>query len=165
MNSQPLVNQLRIASPCRARWEDMAGDQRARFCGQCRKHVFNLSAMTAVEIEGLVRDTEGRFCGRFFQRADGTVLTADCPSSRRLRRSRLARLGSGIVALFLFFFGLRATVRSQETSKPSVKPAPAKSVALLGEMIVPPPLMGKIAVPTNRPSVKTNSPVPTPRGK
>src|SRR6516162_8887116 len=37
---------LRVASPCPADWNAMQGDDRVRFCGQCEKNVYNLSAMT-----------------------------------------------------------------------------------------------------------------------
>src|SRR3954452_5823731 len=39
----PLLESIRIASPCKANWDDMVGDERARFCGQCAKNVYNLS--------------------------------------------------------------------------------------------------------------------------
>jgi hypothetical protein len=162
MNSRTpaTLDQIQIASPCNARWEDMEGGQRARFCGQCRKHVFNLSAMTRAEVETLVQEKEGRFCGRFFRRADGTLLTADCPTEQRRRRNRLSQGAGTLFAALLFFFGLRASVRSQEANQH------AKAPALLGDVAVAPPWMGKIAAPTNPPAIKTNSTVPsTPRGK
>lgn len=78
MNEELLAN-VRIASPCSARWEDMEGDERSRFCLHCSKNVYNLSAMSAQAATELIRQTEGRLCGRYYQRADGTMLTADCP--------------------------------------------------------------------------------------
>src|SRR5262249_10788550 len=45
MRDQSILDNVRIASPCHARWEDMVGNDRARFCGQCRKNVYNFSAM------------------------------------------------------------------------------------------------------------------------
>ncbi len=99
------VDGIRVASPCHARWNDMDGDERARFCGQCSKHVFNLSAMTRVQIETLIQEKEGKFCGRFFRRADGTMLTADCPSRLRRIRARLAKVGGALCALVLSVVG------------------------------------------------------------
>ena len=71
--------QLKIASPCPASWDDMEGDDRARFCPECELNVYNLSAMTEEEALKLVKEREGRLCVRFYQRRDGTVLTTDCP--------------------------------------------------------------------------------------
>jgi Carboxypeptidase regulatory-like domain len=70
----------------------MAGDDRVRYCGQCRLNVYNLSAMSAKEAENLVASREGRLCVRFYQRRDGTVLTKDCPVGLRIVMRRLARV-------------------------------------------------------------------------
>src|SRR6266542_653475 len=80
------LENIRIASPCSADWDDMHGDERVRFCGRCEKNVYNLSSMSRSDAESLVNEKEGRLCVRFFQRADGTMLTADCPvGAERLR--------------------------------------------------------------------------------
>src|SRR5581483_11638227 len=122
MTDQDFVDSIRIASPCSARWEDMDGDDRARFCGQCRKHVYNFSAMTQAEVAALIREKEGRLCGRFYQRADGRMLTADCPVAVHRRCSRLARLAGSMATAILVFFGGRAWLRSEETLRPGKLP-------------------------------------------
>ena len=76
--SIPLEN-VRVAAPCSADWEQMRGDERARFCGQCQLNVYNLSGMTRQEAERLIASREGRLCVRFYRRADGTILTKNCP--------------------------------------------------------------------------------------
>ena len=78
MTSDP-IDRLRIASPCKVPWSAMAGDDRARFCAHCEKHVYNIAAMTSDDVGDLIRRTEGSFCARLYRRRDGTVLTADCP--------------------------------------------------------------------------------------
>ena len=106
MNTQIRLDQVRVASPCHARWEDMAGDDRSRFCGQCRKSVFNFSAMTRAEVETLIREKEGRLCARFYQRPDGRMLTADCPVGSRRRWKLLARWsGTAFAALTFILSG------------------------------------------------------------
>src|SRR6516162_5769665 len=85
----PALDDIQIASPCRASWDAMTGDDRARFCGECQKHVYDLSRLTAAEAAALIEAKEGRVCVRLYRRWDGTVLTADCPvglSWRALRR-------------------------------------------------------------------------------
>ena len=92
MKSLDIVNGLDVASPCKASWNAMQGNDRARLCALCDKHVYNIAAMTADEVADLVKRTEGDFCGRLYRRRDGTVLTADCPigakafSSGRMHR-------------------------------------------------------------------------------
>lgn len=70
----------------------MVGDERVRFCAECNRNVYNLSAMTALEGEQLVAARTGRMCVRYYRRADGTVLTADCPVGWRTRVVRASRL-------------------------------------------------------------------------
>jgi Carboxypeptidase regulatory-like domain len=71
--------EVRIASPCSANWNQMAGDDRVRYCPECRRNVYNFSSMTEAEVKRLVAQSEGRLCGRFYQRADGTMLAKNCP--------------------------------------------------------------------------------------
>src|SRR5689334_15547988 len=82
------LDSVAVASPCAADWNQMRGDDRVRFCGQCQLHVYNLSDMSRREAETLINTHEGRLCGRFFRRADGTVLTRDCPVGVRAVRRR-----------------------------------------------------------------------------
>jgi hypothetical protein len=88
-----------LATPCTALWSEMTGDDRARHCGKCNKYVYNFAALTGDELEALIREKEGKLCGRFFIRADGTVLTKDCTRDVRIRPTRLAvALGVGAAA-------------------------------------------------------------------
>jgi hypothetical protein len=156
------LDNIRVASPCNARWDEMAGDERARFCGQCRKNVFNLSAMTRADIETLIREKEGKFCGRFYQRLDGRMITADCPTGQRRRRNRLVRWGGAVFATVLLMLGVRTTSRAQEKNKSAApKGDPTR---LMGEVSVAPACMGDIAMPCpvtiNGNEMWTNCPVP-----
>ncbi|WP_437781797.1 hypothetical protein [Sorangium sp. So ce1097] len=96
-----LLDSLRVASPCAARWDEMAGDDRVRFCDHCERHVYNLSEVPRDEAERLVRAAAGDLCVRLYRRADGTVLTADCPvgvSRRRIRGLAAAAVGGSLLA-------------------------------------------------------------------
>ncbi|MBL9141376.1 MAG: hypothetical protein JNK53_05865 [Phycisphaerae bacterium] len=86
-----ILKDLQIASPCTAAWEDMAGDHRVRRCGACNLGVHNISRFTRAEVQALIERTEGRFCARLYRRADGTVLTADCPVGLAAVRARTKR--------------------------------------------------------------------------
>jgi hypothetical protein len=108
MKATELLAQVKIASPCPARWEDMAGDERSRFCLQCNKHVYNLSAMSANAAADLVRAKEGKLCARFYRRADGTMLTADCPVGLERHGRRLKALCSTAAGLLLSSLGVSA---------------------------------------------------------
>lgn len=97
------LEHVKIASPCSADWERMMGDERRRFCGQCELNVYNLSGMTRSEAEELINRMEGRLCVRFYRRADGTVLTKDCPVGLQAIRRRLSRLRNAVVSSVLSF--------------------------------------------------------------
>jgi hypothetical protein len=149
--SESLLNHVRVASPCNARWEDMTGDARARFCKHCSKHVFNLSAMTRAEAETLVREKEGKFCGRFSRRRDGRMLTADCPIGLRRCRERLGYVGATLLGVLMFVLtGCRRpevmggiSAPPGELGKVQIsQPAPTNPSPVMGEM-------GDIAVPVS----------------
>jgi len=109
------IDRLRVAAPCPMNWEEMRGDDRARFCEQCNLHVYNISELTRREVEGLIAKTEGRVCGRLYRRADGTVLTKDCPVGLRAIRRRVSRMaGATITAVLSFCFGVLGQSRAQE---------------------------------------------------
>lgn len=95
------LDRMRVASPCPIGWESMKGDDRVRFCEQCQLHVYNISEMTRPEAEALVVRTEGRICARLYRRADGTVLTKDCPVGLRAIRRRISRAAGAALSALL----------------------------------------------------------------
>jgi hypothetical protein len=112
------VSYLRIASPCTMNWEHMSGDERSRFCQSCQLNVYNLSEMSVDEIEKLILQKEGRVCGRLYKRADGTVITKDCPTGLRAIRKRMSRTAS---AIFASVIGLSAIAFGQVEKEKSSK--------------------------------------------
>ncbi len=98
------IDNLKVAAPCSADWSKMTGDDRVRACADCQQHVYNISAMTRDEAEALIVEREGRLCVRYFQRADGTILTRDCAvgvARRRRRRWIIAGASATIVGTIL----------------------------------------------------------------
>ncbi len=89
-----IIEKLRVASPCSVAWEAMAGDERVRHCDSCRLNVYNTAEMTRAEVEAMVLGREGRLCVRMYRRADGTVLTKDCPVGLRAYARRVGRLAT-----------------------------------------------------------------------
>jgi hypothetical protein len=97
-----VLQEVRIAAPCHESWEQMKGNERVRFCGRCEKNVYNVSAMSEHEAEALLISSGdcADLCLRLYRRADGTVLTGDCPVGVRRRRRRAvaaAALGGGLM--------------------------------------------------------------------
>ena len=98
------LDSIRIASPCRSDWNQMYGDDRRRFCAECKLNVYNLSGMTRDEAEQLVMNSEGRLCVRFFRRKDGTILTQDCPVGWKAVKKRATRLAVALSSVLVGFF-------------------------------------------------------------
>ena len=152
----PLLDNVHIAAPCKADWDEMNGDDRVRFCGQCEKNVYNLSAMAREEAEAFLVAREGTACVRLYNRADGSVLTADCPvgvRTRRRRRVAAATVGGALMAVAAGM-GSRTTVMLGAMAPPS----------RMGEMD-PHPSMGEVAVVRGdlpRDPESTATPEPTP---
>lgn len=154
--------QIKVASPCSEKWESMRGDERRRFCEKCQLHVHDVRSLTEAEATELLRGASGRVCGRVFQRADGTVLTKDCPVGEATLRRRMVMSVVAVAALFVAVAGL---LTGSSRSHDDAGPAPVsdalrgrfraakeslRSTALFGPIInrfdpAPPPMIvGKI---------------------
>ena len=101
-----LLARVRVATPCPVSWSNMEGDERVRFCRQCELNVYNISEMTKAEAESLIAREEGRLCSRMYRRADGTILTKDCPVGVRALRKRVSRATGAAFAALLSFCSL-----------------------------------------------------------
>lgn len=67
------LSRLDVKEPCSADWNAMTGDDSRRFCSGCRKHVHNLSEMSADEAEALLNS--GSVCVRFRRDDRGRLIT------------------------------------------------------------------------------------------
>jgi hypothetical protein len=95
------LGSIRIATPCQASWEGMAGDERVRHCTLCSLNVYNFAEMTRDEVRDLLVRTEGRVCAQLYRRADGTLLTRDCRTALRALRRRASRVAAALIASLL----------------------------------------------------------------
>lgn len=146
MAARTWLDGIDIATPCSADWNDMQGDDRRRFCSLCNLHVFDLSAMPRADAEALVRERLAqpgqRLCVRFRRRADGTVLTQDCPVGLR---GRLRRAAAGVAAACAALLACVGCRRPQPAPKPPPTTSPASEQLLMGDAVQPP-----VEVPTPR---------------
>jgi hypothetical protein len=99
------LDHIKIAAPCSADWDQMFsfGDKQVRFCSQCNLNVYNLSDMSRQEAEALINKTEGRLCVRFYRRADGSILTQNCPVGLRAIKRRAAWAAQVVLGMALSF--------------------------------------------------------------
>jgi hypothetical protein len=174
----PLLQNIRVAAPCAESWDDMVsvdGD-RVHHCLGCNMNVYNLSAMTQSEAEGLLRQHEGRLCVRYYQRRDGMVMTRNCPVGAQAARLLLIRRSLAATTLFLVggaflharsdapatnsisaeadepMMGSPATPIDQPAAtvvpvRPGTKAVPeAEDLPLMGEVAVHAPAMGRLHI-------------------
>jgi hypothetical protein len=116
------LSNIRIASPCQKNWEEMVGDDRVRFCAHCQLNVYNFSAMNKAEAESFLLKAEGRVCGRYYQRTDGTMLTQDCPVGLRAVRQRVSRMvATAFSAVVSLFAGVGYAQQIQSETKAGIQ--------------------------------------------
>ena len=168
------LEEIRIAKPCRADWNLMTGDERARFCDSCAKNVYDISQMTREEAHQLIAAKEGHVCVRLYRRPDGTVITSDCPVGKREVMKPMWWTVAGFVALM----ASGAAVWSQPAADPHqssgaatplvdkardwpiigavVEKVAPRPPMVMGEMVAM-PTMGKVQAP---PTALTTVPSP-----
>lgn len=154
LHTNPLKH-VRVAAPCRADWNRMTGNAQVRFCDSCSQNVYNLSSMTRREAEALIRNTEGRLCVRFYRRADGSIMTRNCPVGLRALKRRVSKIANAAAsAVFTFLAGLALGTGFQRTPAPTFPQVEGEMINDANEDELPTPaytpaIMGESAVYTN----------------
>jgi hypothetical protein len=147
-----LLRQVKIAAPCSMDWSAMPGGERVRSCAQCNHKVYNLSEMSSEAAADLIRNSEGRVCVRLYRRADGSVMTRDCPTGLRAARQRVRRT---VAVSFASMFSIMGLFSLAERFRAKPAPATVEVTAPVPQTVSTPeplPVMGEIAVdPTSVP--------------
>ncbi len=162
--SLKVLDRVRIASPCSMKWEDLHAvdsGEHVRHCDQCNLNVYNFSAMTREEAEAMVINKQGRLCAGFFQRADGTVITRDCPVGLAAVRAKAARMVSRIAAALAFLVsgGVLLGMKSREDARlRGMEPFATITRWLSPTTVVVPPVRGQMLMG----DVCVMPPMPTP---
>ena len=95
---------IEIPNPCPMLWENLDGEGRKRFCQDCGKHVHDLSALTRVEAEELLTQTDAKICISYEQTPDGGIKTKDFTEvffcSRESIRNAVGLVAGAMVAVW-----------------------------------------------------------------
>jgi hypothetical protein len=117
-----VLDTITVAIPCTESWEQMAGNDRVRFCSKCKKMVHDISRLTSAEALDLLKDESRKPCVRLYRRPDGRVLTADCSGVKRYGKGKwLKRSMAAVCSLLALLF-----VWHYETSQPGDGSSPEK---------------------------------------
>lgn len=148
--SLPLLERARVAAPCPAKWEDMAGDDKIRHCALCNLSVHNFAAMPADEAnailsrhfnpDGSAIAGAGRVCGMLARRADGTYLLQDCPVGLAALKTKVRNAwlrvaaAIGLLGSSAVLLESRATIPDPKLSnnirgEVAIQPAPTPALA------------------------------------
>jgi hypothetical protein len=156
MSTNPIpLEVLRIEQPCHAEWNEMAGDDRQRFCQGCQKHVYNFAAMTRDEAERLVCQAAGSLCLRFARDTSGTVVTFDYEKKKGVLARRGWRFWSFVGLFSALLGGFIQSLFGQSPVPPVPVAAPPKPAAGVSTM---PVMMGTCPAPYIRPKPPTAPP-------
>ena len=95
-----LLERVVVAAPCPLSWDMMDGDDKVRHCSGCSRNVYNLSMMSEQEAESFLQINGASQCVTFYRRADGMIMTDNCPKGLKAIRDRV-QLWSKVAAGFL----------------------------------------------------------------
>lgn len=107
---------FRTGSPCSADWDRMVGNERVRYCPECKRDVYDFSRMSDKDVEQLLSRREQRLCARVRQRPDGTVVTTGSTVSFGVLVRRISRVASIALAAAI-------SVGPATAGQPLTKPA------------------------------------------
>jgi ankyrin repeat protein len=99
MSKKRSVENIRIQSPCTQPWDEMAGNDRVRFCTHCSKEVNDLSRIGRREGMRLVRRSGGNLCVRYAMdpMTNGPIFAGQAPVKIR----RAPAIAAGVVGATL----------------------------------------------------------------
>jgi hypothetical protein len=92
-------------------------DEAVRFCGECRKNVYNVAQMKSEDASLLLQQAQaagGSACMQLYRRADGTVITDDCPVGLRRVRDFWRKVKSAAAAIALVAATLPAFAQDKD---------------------------------------------------
>lgn len=103
------VEHIVIQAPCQVGWDEMAGDDMIRFCGQCKKNVHNLSTLpddrlAEVLAERKIKET----CVIMSKDKDGRVKFDNCPVALRKVRDHYKKVAVSLLLIAAWSLALSA---------------------------------------------------------
>ncbi len=103
------VERIVIQAPCQVGWDEMAGDDMIRFCGQCKKNVHNLSTLpddrlAEVLAERKIKET----CVIMSKDKDGRVKFDNCPVALRKVRDHYKKVAVSLLLIAAWSLALSA---------------------------------------------------------
>lgn len=89
------LDKVQLAYECPLRWEKLVGGDTRRFCATCQRHVTDLSSMSRLEAEKLLRDAATPICVRVEVDREGRAVHRPALQSAALAAAGLALAACG----------------------------------------------------------------------
>jgi hypothetical protein len=77
-----------------------------RYCGNCKRQVYNFSGIERPEAEALIFKHENQVAKTLFKRADGKFMTTDCPLAVKQARSMVLAVVIGMFFVLICITGM-----------------------------------------------------------
>jgi hypothetical protein len=139
--------ELSIPKPCSQKWSEMPGSAAVRHCAACNTPVHNLAALTPRQIERLIVQLDGHFCGRISRTDDATIIAAPDRSRPLLH-----------AASFVLASALTASASAQSSEPSNVILSPVAPQSRPEQMSDPPPSTQPILRSQTNPSPQSAPP-------
>ncbi|HMG34613.1 MAG TPA: carboxypeptidase regulatory-like domain-containing protein [Blastocatellia bacterium] len=118
--NRDFLDRISIPKPCPADWAEMIGDDRSRYCQQCDKKVYNLSAMTVDQVHAVLEAKGARLCGRIERGPDGKVIVKSPLPPVSISKRRPAAIASAVVSALI---GLGSNTICYGTGTQPIRPS------------------------------------------
>lgn len=115
-NLQP-IEKYGQATPCGVQWDPKATTKKFQICASCQLHVYDFAKMDMKEVQNLVFSREGKEEPKFFRRADGKFLTADCPVGRARKKQNIILAITALCLIFCLFLFANLSAPPPVTTK------------------------------------------------
>lgn len=162
------LDRIQIKTPCFKNWDEMEGSAHRRYCGGCQKHVYDLSSLSRIEAEVLLRFKKCDLCVRYQRNETGGV--RNVPVRRRIRAWGVALcrknrfVPASLLAVFVALFAVGCDDKPVSAVSPALAEAsvdkPQEAPVKMGET-----RMGDYAAPQPGPPPVLGTPAPPETGK
>jgi hypothetical protein len=95
------IDKLGINSPCTADWNKMKGNDRIRYCEECKRYVHDFSRLPRRQVQDLIAASPGRICARLTYNEDDSVIFLDSRTLSRSESQKASPLATAIVTAMI----------------------------------------------------------------
>lgn len=100
MPKKSILDFIEMPAPCSKDWNEMIGDEKARFCHSCGKNVINIAAYTRSEAKKILFQSNEKPCIRLVRDTHDKVQTAD-KKFYKIISKRAPQIAAGILGVSL----------------------------------------------------------------